>query len=290
MALEGGEPARALVVGLIEQISALGLEVDELKRVAGWIPEPSMAPSLDPPKSRAQRRREVRERAKKLPGRGSDGQPSHEGKAREMAAPERVDDRYDTRIRRRSARAALLASMAAKGRLGDPLIRQKWESPTIAQLNIEHRLYRLACPECGKCALAQLPAFRPRLEADVAMLVGVFCLSPARSTSLCAVDRTIMRMSSALADPGRSSATPFAGELAPWWCPEVAGAGRPRAGGLPRVDPRASRRPPRNWSTRTWAVLWPPIATPAITSSPSSSNNFAGATPSGHWSVGGAAR
>lgn len=28
VALEGGEPARALVVGLIEQISALGLEVD----------------------------------------------------------------------------------------------------------------------------------------------------------------------------------------------------------------------------------------------------------------------
>lgn len=258
------------------------------------IPEPSMAPSLDPPKSRAQRRREVRERAKKLSGRGSDGQPGHEGKAREMAAPERVDDPYDTRIRRRSARAALLASMAAKERLGDPLIRQKWESPTIAPLNIEHRLYRLACPECGKCALAQLPAFRPRLEADIAMLVGVFCLSPARSTSLCAVDRTIMRMSAAWPIPGGASRRRSPGrvshELAPWWCPEVVGAGRPRAGGLPRVDPRASRRPPRNWPTRTWAVLWSPIATPAITSSPSSSNNFAGATPSGRWSVGGAAR
>lgn len=201
-----------------------------------------MAPSLDPPKSRAQRRREVRERAKKLSGRGSDGQPSHEGKAREMAAPERVDDRYDTRLCRRSAPAALLASMTAKERLGDLLFRQKWESPTIAPLNIEHRLYRLACPECGKCALAQLPAFRPRLEADVAMLVGVFCLSPARSTSLCAVDRTIMRMSAALADPGRSFATPFAGP------------GQPRAGALV-VSRSGWGWPPPRW--------WPPSGRPS---------------------------
>jgi transposase len=54
----------------------------------------SMPPSSDPPKSRAERRRAARE-AYKRSMRSSGGQPGHEGKARELVAPDRVDGRRE---------------------------------------------------------------------------------------------------------------------------------------------------------------------------------------------------
>jgi transposase len=215
LVLAGGEPARALVAELVEQVAALRAEVEELKRVAGrGSHNSSMPPSCDPPRTRAERRAAAREqlrRSSRKPG----GQPGHDGKTRELAAPERVDRRFD------HLPAGCSCGHRFDGtepRLGAPLTHQKWELPQISPLIFEHRLHRLACPGCGRAALAGLPAwvsgsaFGPRLEAHVAMLAGVFRLSRrqivqtvqeifAIPISLGAVDRTIMRMSAVLADP-----------------------------------------------------------------------------------------
>ncbi len=70
-----------------------GLEerIEELERRGGRDSQnSSMPPSSDPPMSRQQRRALARERAK-ASLRGPGGQPGHEGKTRELAAPERVN-------------------------------------------------------------------------------------------------------------------------------------------------------------------------------------------------------
>ena len=216
LAFAGGESARALVAELIEQVAALRAEVEELKRIAGrGSHNSSMPPSSDPPMTRQQRRALARERAKaslRKPG----GQPGHEGKVREMAAPERVDERFE-----HLPEECLGCGHCFDGteeRLDEPLIQQKWELPAIRPLVFEHRLHRLACPGCGKAMVAELPAgvsasaFGPRLEAHIATLAGVFRLSRrqvadvvremlAVPISVGAVDKTIMRMSRVLADP-----------------------------------------------------------------------------------------
>jgi transposase len=67
-------------------------------------------------------------------------------------------------------------------RVGDPLLRQKWELPEVVPLVIEHRLRRLLCPECGTGVLGEGDgisgsAFGPRLEAHIAVMAGVYRLS-----------------------------------------------------------------------------------------------------------------
>ncbi|MCA1680544.1 MAG: IS66 family transposase [Actinobacteria bacterium] len=216
VALAGGEPARELVVQLIEQVAALGADVEELRRqVNRSSSNSSMPPSQDPPKSRAERRRQARE-AYKRSMRKSGGQPGHEGKTREMAAPERVDHGFDHLP---SACACGHCFSGGEERLGDPLLHQEWELPPISPLIFEHRLYRLVCPRCGKASLAELrsagvsaSAFGPRMEAHIAVLAGVYRLSRQQVSDIVAeifgcpistgaVDKTIMRMSAVLADP-----------------------------------------------------------------------------------------
>ena len=97
-------------------------------------------------------------------------------------------------------------------------MHHKWELPVIAADVIEHRLWRLACPGCGKGTLAGLPdgasasALGPRLEAHIAVLAGAYRLSRRQIAeivthvfgcpiSVGAVDAAIMRMSAALHDP-----------------------------------------------------------------------------------------
>jgi transposase len=228
IALGGGEPARELVVELFdqvaaaggqvgvlgEQVAALGAEVQELKRIAGRdSTNSSMAPSLDVPKSRAERRRAARE-AYKRSMRKSGGQPGHEGKTRELAAPERIDERSVHLPERCGCGHEFDGS---EQRLGDPVVHQQYELPVIRALVIEHSRVRLGCPGCGRGVLAELPGpalagFGPRLDAHIAMLAGVFRLSredvrrvvvevfgiPACTGS---IDSAIMRMSAVLADP-----------------------------------------------------------------------------------------
>ena len=144
------------------------------------------------------------------------GQPGHEGKHRQMAPPEQVDETFEHRPERCSGCGN--GFDGSEQRLGDPLIHQKWELPPIRPLIYQHRLLRLRCRCCGKPTLAGLPAgvsasaFGPRLEAHVATLAGVFRLSRRQvaqvlrevfgiEISVGAVDATIMRMSAVLADP-----------------------------------------------------------------------------------------
>jgi transposase len=177
----------------------------------------SQSPSQDEPKSRAERRREARaklkelSKAKRKPG----GQPGHEGKHRQMAAPEQVN--------RHTEHLPVSCPCGHRfdgneERVDDPLIHQQWELPPIQPLIFQYDLHRLRCPCCGKPRLAELPAgvswssFAPRLEAHIATLAGVFRLSRRQvrqvveevfgcPISLGAVDATIMRMSAILKDP-----------------------------------------------------------------------------------------
>jgi transposase len=217
IALAGGEPAVQLVLGLLDEIAALRERVDEHERLLKRdSTNSSLAPSRDPPLTRQQRRALARERAK-ASGRKPGGQPGHDGKTREMASAERVDERVDHLPERCDCGHRF---DGRDERLGDPIVHQKWELPPIRALVFEHRLWRLGCPCCGKSTLADLPdgvtasAFGPKMEAHIAMLAGVYRLSRRQvadivcevfgcEISVGAVDAVIMRMSRVLADPWR---------------------------------------------------------------------------------------
>lgn len=217
MARAGGEPAVQLVLGLLAEVAVLRERVDEHERLLKRdSTNSSLPPSRDPPLTRQQRRALARDRAKaslRKPG----GQPGHEGKTREIAPADRLDERVEHLP---DACGCGHVFDGREERLGDPVVHQKWELPVITPLVAEHRLWRLACPCCGKGTLAELPdgvsgsAFGPRLEAHIAVLAGVYRL-PRRQVadivrevfgcpiSVGAVDAAIMRMSRVLADPWR---------------------------------------------------------------------------------------
>jgi transposase len=217
IALAGGEPARELVLGLLAEITALRERVDEHDRVLKQdSTNSSKAPSNDPPLTRQQRRARERERAKQQGRKKRGGQPGHEGKTREMAGPERVDAHVE------HVPVACGCGHRFDGseeRVGDPVLRQKWELPEVVPLVTEHRLYRLLCPGCGTAVLAEGEgisgsAFGPRLEAQIAVMAGVYRLSRRQIVELVdemfgcpvsvgAVNATIMRISAMLADPWR---------------------------------------------------------------------------------------
>ncbi len=201
----------ARVTGSLEELRG---RVDELDRqIDRDSTNSSMLPSSDAPKSRAERRRLARE-AYKRSMRKSGGQPGHEGKTREMVAPERVDERVGH-----------LPDCCGCGhefdgseeRVGDPVLHQQFELARIRPLVFEHRRLRLRCPGCQRAVLARLSSgagsgFGPRLDAHIAMLAGVFRLSrdQVRQTvvevfgipaSTGSIDAAIMRMSAVLADP-----------------------------------------------------------------------------------------
>ncbi len=212
--IERWEALTAQVAAGMEQVAALTAEVEELKRIVDRDSgNSSMAPSSDAPKSRAERRRLARE-AYKRSMRRSGGQPGHEGRARELVASERVDERVGH-----------LPDCCGCGhefdgseeRVGDPVVSQQYELPPIRPLVFEHARWRLRCPACRRAVLARLSAgagsgFGPRLDAHIAMLAGVLRLSredvrrvvvevfgvPASKGS---IDSAIMRMSAVLADP-----------------------------------------------------------------------------------------
>ena len=214
IALAGGEPARQLMLGLLAEISELRGRVEELERQSNRnSTNSSLPPSRDAPMTRQQRRALARERAKQSL-RKQGGQPGHEGKTREMVAPDRLDER---RVRL-PARCGCGHQFAGdEPAVGDPVCHQQYELPVIVPLVIEHRRARLACPGCGRAVLADLPGpalagFGPRLDAHIAVLAGVFRLSrdqvrqvvvevfgvPASKGS---IDNALMRMSAILADP-----------------------------------------------------------------------------------------
>lgn len=207
---------RAENAQLRSENAALRERIEELqRRLSRDSRNSSSSPSQDPPKSRAERRREARERVKKLSRRKPGGQPGHEGSHRQMAPPEQLSRRTEHVPCRCSCGHSFDGN---EERVGDPLIHQQWELPPIRPLIFQHDLHRLRCPACGKPRLAELPdgvtwsAFAPRLEAHIATLAGVFRLSRRQvrqvvqeifgcPISLGAVDAAIMRTSAILEDP-----------------------------------------------------------------------------------------
>lgn len=217
IAIEGGEPARELVIALLEQVSQIPLQaarIEELeRRLSRNSSNSSKPPSSDEPKSRAERRRKARQ-AFKRSMRKSGGQPGHKGKTREPVAPERVDERLEHLPQVCGCGHTFDGSETQSG---DPVIHQQYELPVIEPLVLEHLRIRLECPCCGKANLAELPkpalaGFGPRLDAHIAMLAGVMRLSRSDvrrvveevfgvPASMGAIDNAIMRMSDVLADP-----------------------------------------------------------------------------------------
>jgi transposase len=212
--LAGGEPAQELVLALLDQVVVLRERVEELERRSAMDSSNSdRPPSSDPPKSRAERRRKARE-AYKRSMRKSGGQPGHQGKTRELVAPERLQDRVEHLP---DACDCGHAFDGSEERVGDPVSHQQYELPVIVPLVFEHARLRLLCPACQKATLAKLSAgaesgFGPRVDAHIAMLAGVFRLSrdQVRQTvvevfgipaSKGSIDNAIMRMSVIMADP-----------------------------------------------------------------------------------------
>ena len=213
------EEAEALVAqgadAVLGVVRSLEERIEELeRRLSRDSTNSSLPPSRDPPLTRQQRRALARERAKaslRKPG----AQLGHDGKTRELAAPEQVAAGFD-HLPVGCGCGHLFDG--SEERLGEPVVQYKWELAVIAPEVFEHRRWRLACPVCGKGALAALPdgvsasALGPRLEAHIAVLAGVYRLSRRQIAdivthvfgcpiSLGAVDAAILRMSRALADP-----------------------------------------------------------------------------------------
>jgi len=203
-----GVDALLVVIGRFED------RIEELERRVGRNSGNSSLPSSsDPPASRAERRRAARE-AYKRSMRKSGGQPGHQGKGRELVAPERVDGRV---VHLPDCCECGREFDGSEERVGDPVVHQQFELPLVGPLVFEHQRLRLRCPACQRATLARLSAgalsgFGPRLDAHIAMLAGVFRLSreQVRQTvvevfgipaSKGSVDNAIMRMSVILADP-----------------------------------------------------------------------------------------
>lgn len=137
IALAGGEPARELVVALLAEVAVLRERVEEHERLLKRdSTNSSLPPSRDPPLTRQQRRALARERAK-ASLRKQGGQPGHEGTTREMAPPERVDERSDHLP---DACGCGHRFDGGEERLGDPAVHQKWELrdfPTVLERRVE---------------------------------------------------------------------------------------------------------------------------------------------------------
>ena len=124
--------------------------IEELERRLGQnSSNSSMPPSTDPPMTRQQRRALARERAKKSlrkPG----GQPGHEGKHRQMAPPEKVDETFECLPDACSGCGLVFTGDEAQA--GEPVVHQKWELPPISPLIFEYRLHRVCCPAAPRSA------------------------------------------------------------------------------------------------------------------------------------------
>jgi transposase len=218
IALAGGQPARELLIGLVERVEELERQLNRTSRNS------SVAPSSDPPLTRQQRRALARERAKKqLQREGRErreqgAQPGHEGSCRRPAEPDELT----------GGPVDCLPGVCGCGhrftggeqRVGEPIAYQQWDLPLIVPEVREWHRHRLACPGCGRAALAELPAgvsvsaFGPRLHAHVAVLAGVHRLSREKISELLreqyavtvstgAVDGILRRVSRVLHDPWR---------------------------------------------------------------------------------------
>jgi len=204
----------ALVAELRAENARLRERSEELERqVNRNSGNSSMSPSSDPPLPRAERRRRARE-AYKRSMRQTGGQPGHQGKTREIVAPERVNRRFE-HLPERCGCGHLFCG--GEEPIGEPVVHQQYELPPARPLVFEHARVRLQCPACGRPVLACLPGpalsgYGPRLEAHIAMLAGVFRLSRDQVRQVVSevfgipsckgtIDNALARINAILADP-----------------------------------------------------------------------------------------
>lgn len=223
IALAGGEPARVLVVALLDGQARLERRVEELERRQNQNSRnSSVAPSSDRPLTRQQRRQLERERAKKRlqrenrEARKQGAQAGHEGTSRPSAQPEQMTAGPLDCVPQRCACGHQFTG--GEEQIGAPVVHQRWELPVIVPEVQEWRRLRLGCPGCGTATLAALPTgvgqsqFGPRLHAHVAVLASVCRLSREKIRQLLndayaitlstgAIDMMLRRVSRVLADP-----------------------------------------------------------------------------------------
>lgn len=182
----------------------------------------SRPPSLDSPKTRAQRRAEARAKAKELMRREGErrkagGQAGHRGAGRELRPEDQVDEIVDHYPHGCAGcgRTFTDRERQPKRRFGR---HQVAELPPISVIWTEHRTHQLRCPDCRARTSARLPdaigacAFGPRLQAAIVTLTARHRISRRGICELAsdlfgvtlsagAVDAICQRASDALAGP-----------------------------------------------------------------------------------------
>ena len=192
VAVAGGEPARVLVVSLLERADRQEREVARLEARLARLEEQtrqssrnsSKPPSQDPHKTRKERRAEAREKAKKWAKadregaeRKAGGQPGHRGSGRKLVPEDQVDeivDHYPSGCGGCGREFGESEQVPSRR----PARHQVAELPPIAVALTEHRCHRLRCPGCKAKTRGELPAevacsaFGPDLRAAVVTMTA----------------------------------------------------------------------------------------------------------------------
>jgi transposase len=215
------------LVGSVERLTAAcGVLEERVRVLEGQARQDSRTssrpPSLDPPKTRQQRRAEARAKAKELlaregAGRKAGGQEGHRGAGRELAPEDQIDEivEHYPQACGGCGREFSEDEQRPVGRFGR---HQVCELPPISVMLVEHRTHRLRCPQCTARTTARLPvalgasAFGPRLQAAIVMLTARHRISRRGASELASdlfgiglatgtVDAICQRASTALAVP-----------------------------------------------------------------------------------------
>jgi transposase len=172
-----------LTAGYERQIAELGERLARLEAAARQDSRTSSEPpSLDPPKTRSQRRAEARAKAKELMRREGEqrkggGQSGHRGAGRELRPEDQIDEIVDhfPDACGGCGREFTSQQRRPRRRFGR---HQICELPPISVIWTEHRTHQLRCRECLARTSARLPdgiatsAFGPRLQAAVVALTA----------------------------------------------------------------------------------------------------------------------
>jgi len=192
VAVAGGEPARLLVVSLLERADRHEREVVRLEARLARLEEQSRQssrnsskpPSEDPHKTRKERRAEARAKAKEWKRADRDGverkaggQPGHRGSGRKLAPGDQVDEIVDHYP---DACGGCGYEFAGSERTPSrrPGRHQVSELPPVAVVLTEHRCHRLRCPGCAAKTKGELPAavaesaFGPDLQAALVTMTA----------------------------------------------------------------------------------------------------------------------
>jgi transposase len=207
IALEGGEPARELVLALFDQVAEQGERLEKLERRLGVNSRnSSLPPSKDPPSAP---KRPARKRSERKQG----GQSGHKGASRQL-----IDDPDETIMRRPERCRKCGRDLSDSDRVvGAPRRHQVIDLPESSIVTTEYQLLKVCCPECATHTRAELPegvepgAFAPRLRATVVMLAVMLMSRRAIVTVLTdmfgaqistgSVEKILKDASAALAEP-----------------------------------------------------------------------------------------